>query len=205
MSRRIAFHECLMRIRRADGTLVAASEVVPIAERLGLVRLLDHRVLELLVTEMSAVPQLHASVNVSPASTTDPDWWSALGALLRANAGVAERLTVEITEIGGDPGHRRHPRLRIPREGSRLPHRDRRFRLRLHVVPQSAQARRRYPEDRRRLRAEPDASRRRPRLRAGAGRSGQAARTEDRRRMGAGRGRRRSCSRNGAAIICKAR
>jgi EAL domain-containing protein (putative c-di-GMP-specific phosphodiesterase class I) len=72
--------------------------VVPIAERLGLIRLLDHRVLELLVGEMAVVPHLHASVNVAPASTTDPDWWSTLGALLRANAGVAERLTVEITE-----------------------------------------------------------------------------------------------------------
>ena len=87
-----------MRIRRADGELVHASEVVPIAERLGLVRLLDHRVLELLVSEMSAVPALRASVNVAPASTTDPDWWSTLGALLRANPGVAERLTIEITE-----------------------------------------------------------------------------------------------------------
>jgi diguanylate cyclase (GGDEF)-like protein len=93
-----AFHECLMRIRSADGTIVHASQVVPIAERLGLVRLLDHRVLELLISEMVAVPALKASVNVAPASTTDPDWWSTLGALLRANAGVAERLVVEITE-----------------------------------------------------------------------------------------------------------
>jgi len=97
-TRQIAFHECLMRIRRADGSLAPAQAVIPIAERLGLVRLLDHRVLELLVSEMSAVPGLRASVNVAPASTTDPDWWSTLGALLRANAGIAERLTVEITE-----------------------------------------------------------------------------------------------------------
>ena len=97
-SRKPAFHECLMRIRRSDGALVPASAVVPVAERLGLVRLLDHRVLELLVSEMSAVPGLIASVNVAPASTTAPDWWSTLGALLRANAGVAERLIVEITE-----------------------------------------------------------------------------------------------------------
>ena len=67
-------------------------------ELAGLVRLLDHRVLELLVSEMAAVPALRASVNVSPASITDPDWWSTLGALLRANSGVAERLIVEITE-----------------------------------------------------------------------------------------------------------
>jgi diguanylate cyclase (GGDEF)-like protein len=98
ISRRVAYYECLMRIRRADGSVATASEVIPIAERLGLVRLLDHRVLELLVSEMTAVPALHASVNVSPASITDPDWWSTLGALLRANSGVAERLIVEITE-----------------------------------------------------------------------------------------------------------
>jgi len=98
ISRRPAYYECLMRIQRADATLVPASAVIPVAERLGLVRLLDHRVLELLVNEMAAVPSLHASVNVSPASTTDPDWWSTLGALLRVQAGVAERLIVEITE-----------------------------------------------------------------------------------------------------------
>jgi diguanylate cyclase (GGDEF)-like protein len=97
-TRQPAFHECLMRIQRADGTLAPTSEVIPVAERLGLVRLLDHRVLELLISEMAAVPGLHASVNVSATSTTDPDWWSALGAMLRANPDVAGRLTVEITE-----------------------------------------------------------------------------------------------------------
>ena len=96
--RQAAFYECLMRIRRLDGTLVAANDIIPIAERLGLVRLLDHRVLELVVDEMIAAPALQASLNVSPASTTDPDWWAGLGSLLRGNSGVAERLTVEITE-----------------------------------------------------------------------------------------------------------
>ena len=96
--RRPAFYECLMRVRRADGSLLGASDVVPVAERLGLVRLLDHRVLELVVDELVAAPSLHASVNVSPGSTTDPDWWTGLGTLLRAHAGVAERLIIEITE-----------------------------------------------------------------------------------------------------------
>jgi EAL domain-containing protein (putative c-di-GMP-specific phosphodiesterase class I) len=93
-----AFYECLMRIRRIDGSLVAANDIVPVAERLGLVRLLDFRVLELVVDEMIAAPTLQASLNVSPASTTDPDWWAGLGSLLRNHAGVAERLIVEITE-----------------------------------------------------------------------------------------------------------
>jgi diguanylate cyclase (GGDEF)-like protein len=97
-SRRAACYECLMRIKRADGSLLAVNEFIPWAERLGLVRLLDHRVLDLVAAEMVASPGLKASVNVSAASTVDPDWWTALGAMLRAHSGVAERLTVEITE-----------------------------------------------------------------------------------------------------------
>ena len=69
-----------------------------LADRLGLVRLLDHRVLELAVAELVTAPALKASLNVSAASTVDPDWWGALGGMLRAHPGVGERLTVEITE-----------------------------------------------------------------------------------------------------------
>jgi diguanylate cyclase (GGDEF)-like protein len=93
-----AFYECLMRVRRADGSLVGASDIVPVAERLGLVRLLDHRVLELVVDEMLTTPSLQASVNVSVGSTTDANWWSGLASLLHAHPSVAERLVVEITE-----------------------------------------------------------------------------------------------------------
>jgi diguanylate cyclase (GGDEF)-like protein len=97
-TRRPAWYECLMRVRRADGNLLAVSEAVPLAERLGLVRLLDHRVLELVLEQLVAAPSLRASLNVSAASTIDPDWWSALAAMLRAHSGIAERLMVEITE-----------------------------------------------------------------------------------------------------------
>jgi EAL domain-containing protein (putative c-di-GMP-specific phosphodiesterase class I) len=87
-----------MRVRRPDGRVAHANEIIPVAERLGLVRMLDHRVLELVVNELAAAPTLNASVNVSPASTLDPDWWAGLGGLLRANPGAAGRLTIEITE-----------------------------------------------------------------------------------------------------------
>ncbi len=97
-SRQTAFYECLMRVRREDGGLLAVNEVVPLAERLGLVRLLDHRVLELVLDELIGAPALCASLNVSAASTVDPDWWASLGAILRAHPDVAGRLTVEITE-----------------------------------------------------------------------------------------------------------
>ena len=97
-SRRAGFYECLLRAHRADGSLLSTQHLVPLAERLGLVRLLDHRVVELVVQELAAAPALQASLNVSAASTTDPDWWAHLVGLLRAHAGMAERLIIEITE-----------------------------------------------------------------------------------------------------------
>jgi diguanylate cyclase (GGDEF)-like protein len=97
-SRKSAFYECLMRIRRADGTIVPASAVIPVAEQLGLVRLIDHRVIELVTAELAASPDLKASLNVSPDSLTDPDWWTLLGAQLRARPGIAHRMILEITE-----------------------------------------------------------------------------------------------------------
>jgi diguanylate cyclase (GGDEF)-like protein len=97
-SREPAFYECLMRIVRADGAVIPAAAVIPVAEQLGLVRLIDHRVVELATMELAQNPALRASLNVSPDSLIDPDWWSALHLQLRSNPGVAQRMTLEITE-----------------------------------------------------------------------------------------------------------
>jgi diguanylate cyclase (GGDEF)-like protein len=97
-SRRPAFRECLMRISRSDGSLIAASDVMPVAERLGLVRLIDHRILELVIDELTATPDLRLSVNLSPASTIDGTWWNALAAALAARPSLAPQLIVELTE-----------------------------------------------------------------------------------------------------------
>jgi diguanylate cyclase (GGDEF)-like protein len=121
-TREPAFYECLMRVQRADGSLAAAQDVIPIAERLGLVRLLDHRVAELVVKELIAAPRLRASLNVSPASTTDSEWWNGLAAMVRRHAGVAERLTVEITETAAihDIDHTRGLVARVKDLGCRI-------------------------------------------------------------------------------------
>jgi diguanylate cyclase (GGDEF)-like protein len=97
-SRRPAFYECLMRVGRPDGTVIGAHDVMPIAERLGLVRLIDHRMLELAVAELGEAPDVALSVNVSPASTLDGAWWNALAAAMAARPALASRLTVELTE-----------------------------------------------------------------------------------------------------------
>lgn len=97
-SRQTAFHECLVRMQQEDGQYSLSPDIVPVAEKLGLIRLVDHRVLELVVAELAAAPHVQLSLNISPDTTMDPDWWASIESLMRANPGVAERLIVEITE-----------------------------------------------------------------------------------------------------------
>jgi diguanylate cyclase (GGDEF)-like protein len=97
-SRKPAFHECLIRMEQDGGKVLLAPDIVPVAERLGLIRLVDHRVLELVVAELAAAPGVSLSLNISPDTTMDPDWWASIESLMRAHPGVAERLIVEITE-----------------------------------------------------------------------------------------------------------
>jgi len=97
-SREAAFYECLVRMDQGDGQVLLAPDIVPVAEKLGLIRLVDHRVLELVVAELAASPNVQLSLNISPDTTMDPDWSASIESLMRAHPGVAERLIVEITE-----------------------------------------------------------------------------------------------------------
>jgi diguanylate cyclase (GGDEF)-like protein len=98
VSRDNAFYECLVRMEQGDGRVLLAPDIVPVAERLGLIRLVDHRVLELVVAELANSPGVELSLNISPDTTMDPDWWASIESLMRAHPGVGERLIVEITE-----------------------------------------------------------------------------------------------------------
>jgi diguanylate cyclase (GGDEF)-like protein len=97
-SRETAFYECLIRMVQDDGRVLLAPDIVPVAERLGLIRLVDHRVLELVVAELANSPDVTLSLNISPDTTMDPDWWSSIESIMSAQSGIAERLIVEITE-----------------------------------------------------------------------------------------------------------
>jgi diguanylate cyclase (GGDEF)-like protein len=97
-SRAPAFYECLVRMEQGDGQVLLAPDIVPVAERLGLIRMVDHRILELVVDELVASPGVHLSLNISPETTMDPDWSASIESLMRTHPGVAERLIVEITE-----------------------------------------------------------------------------------------------------------
>ncbi|MEI9922793.1 MAG: bifunctional diguanylate cyclase/phosphodiesterase [Bradyrhizobium sp.] len=97
-SRNASFYECLVRMEQNDGQVLLAPDIVPVAEKLGLIHMVDHRVLELVVAELARSSNVRLSLNISPDTTMDPDWSASIESLMRAHPGVAERLIVEITE-----------------------------------------------------------------------------------------------------------
>ncbi len=94
--RKLVFKECLVRVSEPDGREIDAMTILTVAEKLDLVRLIDHRVMELAATELRADPELVLSLNVSASTVHDPVWLAAFAAEMRNNLG--SRLIVEITE-----------------------------------------------------------------------------------------------------------
>jgi diguanylate cyclase (GGDEF)-like protein len=97
-TRETACCECLVRLRRPDGVIRPAGSIVPISEKLGLVRLIDHRVLELAIAELARNPTARCAINLSASTAADQEWLASLALRLHHQPGVAGRLTVEITE-----------------------------------------------------------------------------------------------------------
>lgn len=91
-------YECLLRIEQDDGGLVEATDFIPAAEKLGLVRAIDRCALELAIGTLTHQPDVRLSLNVSASSAADPNWLEALLALIDGRTDIAPRLTVEITE-----------------------------------------------------------------------------------------------------------
>ena len=97
-TRKVAFYECLLRMLGKDGSLIPAGQFIPIAEQLGLCRMIDQRVLELAVGLVRADPEIRISFNVSGLTASDHDWLVHLHRLTAGDRSLTRRLIVEITE-----------------------------------------------------------------------------------------------------------
>jgi diguanylate cyclase (GGDEF)-like protein len=91
-------YECLLRMKRLDGSIVSASEFIHVGEQFGLAKLVDHRVLELAIELLRATPSIKLALNVSAVTATDPQWLASLEAFTGKDRALTERLTIEITE-----------------------------------------------------------------------------------------------------------
>ena len=91
-------HECLLRIKKPDGEIVSGGDYIPVAEKLGLIRLVDYRVLELAIDVARYHPDLTLTINVSGLTATDNNWLDLLRSLTKGDHSLTSRLIIEITE-----------------------------------------------------------------------------------------------------------
>ncbi|MEM8876619.1 MAG: GGDEF and EAL domain-containing protein [Pseudomonadota bacterium] len=93
-----AFHECLARILTRDGSIITAGGFMGFADRLGLVQLIDKRMLDLAVQLLSRETDIALSINVGVPSIADLEWFNQLAHHALRDKTMARRLIVEITE-----------------------------------------------------------------------------------------------------------
>lgn len=94
----VAFYECLLRLTDRSGKMINAGMFMPVAEKLGLVRLLDRRVLELAFETLRRNTRVRLSINTSPQSLRDSRWRTLFEELAAENPNALERLILEVTE-----------------------------------------------------------------------------------------------------------
>jgi diguanylate cyclase (GGDEF)-like protein len=95
------FYEALLRMADTTGAIITAGHLVPIAERLGLIRLIDRCVLQQALATLRANPTARLSINISSTTANDERWNKQLLELLAEVPELASRLVVELTETLG--------------------------------------------------------------------------------------------------------
>lgn len=93
-----AFHECLARIRREDGSLLPAGAFIPTAEQMGLMREIDEHILRLAIYELRKDASLRLAINLSAYNVGNGPWLNCLRKLLAETPAVGKKLLIEITE-----------------------------------------------------------------------------------------------------------
>jgi len=98
MGGRLHAYEVLVRMRHADGRLIAPGAFISAAERFGLMPQLDRWVLTRALRTLQQHPSLALFVNLSGHSLADEGLLTFIDQQLRESPNVAARLTLEITE-----------------------------------------------------------------------------------------------------------
>ncbi len=103
----VAHYEALLRLFGDDGKISSAGALIPIAERMGFIAVIDQLVLKKVIGELKSDPNVCLAVNVSNLSTLDAGWMNILTEAIDAQPDIAPRLTIEITEtaVHGDLKH----------------------------------------------------------------------------------------------------
>jgi len=94
----VVFYEGLARMIDPEGNVMAAGGFVPVIEQMGLMRLIDRKVLDLGLDALERNPKMNLSINLSGMTAVDPVWLRTLEKRLHGRLDLASRLILEITE-----------------------------------------------------------------------------------------------------------
>lgn len=90
--------EALLRIVNSSGKISSAGALIPVAERMGLIDVIDTLVMELIVEELRHAPDVSLAFNVSNMTTENTVWLNAFENKIKQTPEIAPRVIVEITE-----------------------------------------------------------------------------------------------------------
>lgn len=97
-SQTISFHECLVRIRHPNGSLITAGKFMPAIEQLGLATMIDRQVLLMCLETLIRHPAARLSINIFPQTMQDRQWLAMFENAAASDPTLAERLIIEVTE-----------------------------------------------------------------------------------------------------------
>lgn len=93
-----AHYEALLRLINQSGKISSAGALIPVAEKMGLIDIIDTMVMELVIEELRHSLDVTLAFNVSNFTTENPLWLDRLSQLLTDTPDISSRLIVEITE-----------------------------------------------------------------------------------------------------------
>ena len=94
----VAHYEALLRLFSEDGKISSAGTLIPVAERMGMMPMIDKMVLQKVIDELRHDSNVQLALNVSNLTTQDPGWLTLLKDSMDQTPDIAQRLIVEITE-----------------------------------------------------------------------------------------------------------
>lgn len=95
--------ECLLRGVAPDGTAYSGGRLIPALERVGIVRLVDQRVVDMVLDQLERFPGAHLGVNISCQSTVVDAWWWDAFERIAQKPDLGSRLVVEVRRGTSDP------------------------------------------------------------------------------------------------------
>lgn len=94
----VAHYEALLRLHHEDGKITSAGALIPVAERMGMIQLIDELALDIVVKELRHDPQIVLALNVSNLTSHDAGWLTRIKNYIDETPEIGNRLIVELTE-----------------------------------------------------------------------------------------------------------